>query len=151
MIDNECQTCLGTSRLLCIFISAPVGVRDLVKVVRIRFISQAIWWMCHAHAHAHTTCIFENYDGYGTDTEMSDGLKNKIVVYGNFVSSMHTLASPHTHTHSYTFSLPVITFQLFSFDCVYVCVFISVVAYLVWCAFFVVRTTGRALGPTQRF
>lgn len=40
MIDNECQTCRGTSRLLCIFISAPVGVRDLVKVVRIRFISQ---------------------------------------------------------------------------------------------------------------
>ena len=36
----KCQTCRGTSRLLCIFISAPVGVLDLVKVVRIRFISQ---------------------------------------------------------------------------------------------------------------
>lgn len=32
-------TCLGTSRLLCIFISAPVGVRDLVNVARNRCIS----------------------------------------------------------------------------------------------------------------
>lgn len=29
-------TCLGTSRLLCVFMSAPVGVRDRVKVVRKR-------------------------------------------------------------------------------------------------------------------
>lgn len=32
------QTCLGTSRLLWVFISAPVGVRDLVNVVRKRCI-----------------------------------------------------------------------------------------------------------------
>lgn len=31
-------TCLGTSRLLCIFISAPVGVRERLKVVRSRCI-----------------------------------------------------------------------------------------------------------------
>lgn len=31
-------TCLGTSRLFWVFISAPVGVRDLVNVVRNRFI-----------------------------------------------------------------------------------------------------------------
>lgn len=36
-------TCLGTSRLFWVFISAPVGVRDLVNVVRNRFIIPIAW------------------------------------------------------------------------------------------------------------
>lgn len=36
-------TCLGTSRLLCCFMSAPVGVRDRVKVVRNRCMLRGIW------------------------------------------------------------------------------------------------------------
>lgn len=35
-------TCFGTSRLFCIFISAPVGVRDRVKVVRRRCMVAAV-------------------------------------------------------------------------------------------------------------
>lgn len=32
-ILNKKQTCLGTSRLLCVFIYAPIGVRGLLIVV----------------------------------------------------------------------------------------------------------------------
>lgn len=36
--EEEVHTCFGTSRLLCVFISAPVGVLERVNVVRIRCI-----------------------------------------------------------------------------------------------------------------
>lgn len=40
------HTCLGTSRLLWVFISAPVGVRDRVNVVRKRCIALLRWFTC---------------------------------------------------------------------------------------------------------